>query len=99
MVSGPPGRLRPIFDPIRYEFDTNLFCRGQVRHYIDTISYHDGVMIRAGILSSTELQPVFLEGLLKVQDEGMLLRWFCEFGGVRVLFWIKVLVEGPDFKL
>ncbi len=32
----PPGRLRPMFEPIRH-FDANLLSRGQIRHYIDTI--------------------------------------------------------------
>ncbi len=37
LFQAPPGRLRPIFGPIRYEFEVNLHCRGQARHYFDTI--------------------------------------------------------------
>ncbi len=37
MISGPPGRLPPIFGPIRHEFDVNFHCRGQIRHDFDTI--------------------------------------------------------------
>ncbi len=37
MVSGSPGRLQPIFGPIRRQFDAGLPCRGQIRHDIETI--------------------------------------------------------------
>ncbi len=33
----PPWRLRPIFGLFRHQFDVNLLCRGQIRHYFDMI--------------------------------------------------------------
>ena len=33
MVSGRPGRLYPIFGPIRHEFDVHLLYRCQIRRY------------------------------------------------------------------
>ena len=33
MVSGRPGRLHPIFGPIRHESDVHLLYRGQIRRY------------------------------------------------------------------
>ncbi len=36
-VSGRPGLLQPMFETIRRQLNTNVACRGRIRHYFDII--------------------------------------------------------------